>query len=74
MNNAMWFIKKYLRPHWRKLVLVFFLGIIVSIIPVASVQLIKPVLDDVFVGKDYSTLKLIAIGVVLLYLIGGVSR
>jgi subfamily B ATP-binding cassette protein MsbA len=70
----MWFMKKYLRPHWPKLILVFVLGIIVSVIPVASVQLIKPVLDNVFVGKDVHTLKLVAIGVVLLFTISGISK
>ena len=74
MKNAMWFMKKYLRPHWPKLILVFVLGIIVSVIPVASVQLIKPVLDNVFVGKDVHTLKLVAIGVVLLFTISGISK
>ncbi len=70
----MWFMRKYLKPHWPKLMLVFVLGIVVSVIPVASVQLIKPVLDDVFVGKDIATLKLVAIGVVLLFMISGISK
>ena len=70
----MWFMKKYLRPHWPKLVLVFVLGIIVSVVPVASVQLIKPVLDKVFVGKDIYTLKLVAISVVLLFTISGINK
>ncbi len=74
MKNALWFMRRYLRPHWPKLVLVFFLGIIVSAIPIASVQFIKPVLDDVFVGKNVAMLKLVAISVVVLYLISGISK
>lgn len=74
MNNVLWFMRKYLRPHWPKLVLVFVLGIVVSVIPIASVQFIKPVLDDVFVGKNVAMLKLVAISVIVLYLISGISK
>ena len=70
----MWFMKKYLRPHWPKLILVFVLGIIVSVIPVASVQLIKPVLDKVFIDKDVHILRMVAISVVLLFTISGISK
>ncbi len=70
----MWFTKRYLRPHWPKIAIAFALGIIVSVIPVASVQLIKPVLDKVFLGKDFETLKLVTISVIALYFVGGISK
>jgi len=70
----MWFIRNYLKPYWPILILTFLLGIIVGLIPVANVQLIKPVLDDVFMAKNMHILKLVSIAVVVFYLIGGVSR
>lgn len=74
MNNFMWFTKRYLRPHWPKLLLAFLLGILVSIVPVASVQLIKPTLDGVFVGKSIGTLKFVSLAVIVLYFLSGLSR
>lgn len=74
MNNFLWFTRTYLRPHWPKIALAFVLGIVVSVIPVATVQLIKPTLDGVFVGKSVGTLKFVALTVVILYFINGVSR
>ena len=74
MNNFLWFTKNYLRPHWPKIVIAFILGIVVSVVPVASVQLIKPVLDKVFVGKNIATLQFVTISVVVLYFVSGLSR
>ncbi|MFH1223703.1 MAG: ABC transporter ATP-binding protein [Pseudomonadota bacterium] len=74
MKNFLWFTKSYLRPHWKLLTFTFTLGIIVSVIPVASVQLIKPVLDDVFMAKNLDTLKLVALAVIALYFVGGLSK
>ncbi|MEI6093707.1 MAG: ABC transporter ATP-binding protein, partial [bacterium] len=74
MNNFLWFTRRYVRPHWPKIVLIFFLGLIVSAMPVASLQFIKMMLDDVFSQKNLHTLRFISVTVIYLYLIGGLSK
>ncbi|MEI6079895.1 MAG: ABC transporter transmembrane domain-containing protein, partial [bacterium] len=74
MKNFLWFTKKYIRPHWPQLILIFFLGLIVSAIPVASLQFIRLMLDDVFTQKNMETLKFISIMIVYLYIVSGLSK
>ena len=74
LNNFLWFTRKYVRPHWPKIALLFVLGLIVSAIPVASLQFIRLMLDDVFAQKNMQTLKFISVTIIYLYAISGLSR
>ena len=74
MNNFTWFYKKYAKPHWTKLVVIFILGLFVSAVPVASIQFIRLMLDDVFSHKNIETLKFISVMIIYLYLVSGLSK
>jgi ATP-binding cassette, subfamily B, bacterial MsbA len=62
------------RPHWPKLIVIFILGLVVSAIPVASIQFIRLMLDDVFAQKNLHTLKFISVTIIYLYVVSGCSR
>lgn len=74
MKNFLWFTRIYVRPHWPKIALIFVLGLIVSAIPVASLQFIRLMLDDVFSQKNLHTLKFISVTIIYLYIVSGLSR
>jgi ATP-binding cassette, subfamily B, bacterial MsbA len=74
LNNFTWFYKKYLKPHWAKIIVIFILGLFVSAVPVASIQFIRLMLDDVFSEKNLETLKFISVMIIYLYLVSGLSR
>lgn len=74
MKNFIWFFKTYIKNKIPKLILVLFLGIIVSITSIAVVQFVRPMLDDVFVAKDIKMLKFISVAIIALYLIAGLAR
>jgi subfamily B ATP-binding cassette protein MsbA len=64
----------YTRPYWGRLVAGIFLAIVVSATTGAAAWIVKPVMDDIFLSKDTTLLKILPIGFVLIYAIKGLAR
>ncbi len=64
----------YIKPHTPKIIFSMFLALIVSATEGATAWIVKPVLDDIFLKKNLTMLKLLPLVVVALYLAKGFSR
>ena len=64
----------YIKPHTGKIIFSMFLALIVSGTEGATAWLVKPVLDDIFLEKNTTMLKLLPLVVIALYLAKGFSR
>jgi subfamily B ATP-binding cassette protein MsbA len=65
---------RYVKPYWGLIALSLFLALLVSGADGAIAWMVKPIMDDIFVNKNRELLLLIPFGVILLYLIKGISR
>lgn len=74
MNSFKWFFKKYFKKHIGKIVILFLLAIVVGISSITILWFIKPILDNVFIEKDYKLLKIIPLIIIAVYFIGGLAR
>ncbi len=61
----------YTKPHFRLLALGMILAGVISATNGATAWLVKPVLDDIFLAKDVTMLKLLPLAIILIYLIRG---
>jgi subfamily B ATP-binding cassette protein MsbA len=64
----------YTRPYWGRLIAGILLAIIVSAATGAAAWIVKPVMDDIFLSKDTTLLKILPIGFILIYTIKGLAR
>ena len=67
-------IIKITKPYWQRLFLGIILGASLSIITGAIAWLVKPALDVIFVDKRYEYLKIVPLGIILLFTIKGVIQ
>ena len=63
----------YSRPYFGLIALGIILASVISAMNGAIAWLVKPVLDDIFLAKDMTMLKLLPLAVVLIYLIKGAA-
>lgn len=63
----------YSRPYFGLIALGIILASVISAMNGATAWLVKPVLDDIFLAKDMTMLKLLPLAVVLVYLIKGAA-
>lgn len=61
------------RPYWKRLAGAMVLMILVGVSTSAMAYLVKPVMDKIFVAKDSALLMFMPIGIVVLYLVKGLS-
>lgn len=64
----------YTRPYWGRLTVGMLLAIVVSVATGAAAWIVKPVLDDVFVNKDATILKILPIAFIIIYVVKGMAR
>lgn len=64
----------YTKPYWGRLIAGILLAIIVSAATGAAAWIVKPVMDDIFLSKDTTLLKILPIGFILIYTIKGLAR
>lgn len=61
----------YTKPHFRLIALGMILAAVISAMNGATAWLVKPVLDDIFLAKDMTMLKLLPFAIILIYFIRG---
>src|SRR3990172_10689661 len=64
----------YTKPYWGRLTVGMLLVIVVCIATGAAAWIVKPVLDDVFVSKDATILKILPIAFIIIYVVKGLAR
>ncbi len=64
----------YAKPYWGRLAVGVVLAVVVSAATGAAAWIVKPVLDDVFLSKDTTILKILPILFVSIYVIKGAAR
>ncbi len=64
----------YLRPHLPVLVLGSLLALVVSAMEGLTAWLVKPVMDDIFIRRDMTMLKLIPLTLLAVYVVKGGAR
>ena len=64
----------YTKPYWGRLIAGILLAIVVSAATGAAAWIVKPVMDDIFLSKDTTLLKILPLGFILIYTIKGLSR
>ncbi len=64
----------YLRPHLPVLVLGALLALVVSAMEGLTAWLVKPVMDDIFIRRDMTMLKLIPMALLGVYVVKGAAR
>ena len=62
-------ILAYAKPYFGLIALGMILASVVSAMNGASAWLVKPVLDDIFMAKKATMLKLLPLGIILIYLV-----
>lgn len=73
MNNYKRLLR-YVKPLWPQLLLSIIFMIIFSLLTSAVAFLVKPALDDIFLKQDAEMLKLLPLGLVLLFVVKGISN
>ena len=71
VNKSLYKVWGFVKPHWAKLVTAAICTAGVAACTSAVAYLIKPAMDRVFLAKDVTMLKLLAVGVLFLYLAKG---
>ncbi len=64
----------YTKPYWGRLIAGILLAVVVSAATGAAAWIVKPVMDDIFLSKDTTLLKILPIGFILIYTIKGLAR
>ncbi len=59
------------RPYWGLLLLALLLSAVASALSGSVAWLVKPVLDDIFIGKNYTYLRLLPLAIIALYFLRG---
>jgi subfamily B ATP-binding cassette protein MsbA len=63
---------QFVKPHWRMLVLAGICMLPLALCSSALAYLVKPALDDIFFKKNLTMLRLVPLGIILLYAVRGV--
>jgi len=66
-------VGRFVRPYTRYLVMALIMMAIAAACTASLAKLMEPVLDDIFVNKDYSKLRLITILIFVVFLVKGIS-
>jgi len=61
------------RPYWALLALALLLSAVASVLSGSVAWLVKPVLDDIFIAKNYGYLKLLPLALIGLYVLRGLT-
>ncbi len=64
----------YTKPYWGRLMAGILLAVVVSAATGAAAWIVKPVMDDIFLSKGTTLLKILPIGFILIYTIKGLAR
>ena len=64
----------YTNPYWGRLIAGILLAVVVSAATGAAAWIVKPVMDDIFLSKDTTLLKILPLGFILIYTIKGLAR
>ena len=64
----------YVRPLWPKLTISIIFMIIFSLLTAAIAFLVKPALDDIFLKQDAEMLKLLPLGLIVIFILKGVAN
>ncbi len=64
----------YIKPLWVQLLLAIIFMVIFSLLTSAVAFLVKPALDDIFLKQDAEMLKLLPLGLILLFVVKGVAN
>ena len=67
-------ILSYSRPYFGLIAIGLILASVISAMNGATAWLVKPVLDDIFLAKDMTMLKLLPLAVVIVYLVKGFAE
>ena len=73
MNNYRRLLR-YIKPLWLQLLLAIIFMVIFSLLTSAIAFLVKPALDDIFLKQDAEMLKLLPLGLILLFVVKGVAN
>ncbi len=65
---------RYIKPLWPRLLLAIVFMIIFSLLTSAIAFLVKPALDDIFLKQDATMLKILPLGLILIFLLKGVAN
>jgi subfamily B ATP-binding cassette protein MsbA len=63
---------QFVKPHWRMLVLAGICMLPLALCSSALAYLVKPALDDIFFKKDLAMLRLVPLGIILIYAVRGI--
>jgi len=63
---------QFVKPHWRMLVLAGICMLPLALCSSALAYLVKPALDDIFFKKNLTMLRLVPLGIILLYAVRGI--
>ncbi len=61
----------YTKPHFKLIAVGMVLAAVISAMNGATAWLVKPVLDDIFLAKDMTMLKLLPLAIILIYFLRG---
>ncbi len=64
----------YIKPYLSLIFVALFLALLVSAADGTIAWMVKPIMDDIFVNKNQELLRLIPLGLLILYLIKGLAR
>jgi subfamily B ATP-binding cassette protein MsbA len=64
----------YVNPYWGRIAFSLLLAMTVSAADGGIAWIVKPIMDDIFVRKDVNLLRMLPFGLLLIYLIKGLSR
>ena len=64
----------YVRPYWRWLLLGAALALVVSGADGLIAWLVKPAMDEIFIQKNLTMLKLLPLGILAVYVVKGIGR
>lgn len=67
-------ILEFVRPYWFRLVSAMLCMLVFGALTAATAYLVKPVLDDIFFKKNLVMLKLLPIGILILYTLKGLAQ
>ncbi len=65
---------RYVKPLWPQLLLSIIFMVIFSLLTSAIAFLVKPALDDIFLKQDAEMLKLLPLGLILIFAVKGVTN
>ncbi|MEA3332544.1 MAG: ABC transporter transmembrane domain-containing protein [Pseudomonadota bacterium] len=65
---------RYLIPLWPQLLISVFCMVVFALLTAAVAFMVKPALDDIFINKDASMLKMLPVALILIFVLKGVAN